>query len=288
MNTVVQLFPDNRQGEPPVREVRVADCDNGYLRIANELYDAILITDLTARQVKVVMAIMRKTYGFNKKFDRISDSQIAEVTGIHRTHVCNAKLSLIDRKILIKEGSKIGVNKVFSEWKTQENQNGYSVAKPATNNVAKMATVDVADPVHTKDNIKTKDNKILKYITSPAEKPASTPVAKKPKPTPAELDFSSWPNKPSEHVLADWLITRNKKKSPLTQTAVNRLSKQLHAAAEHGFSVDDCISECVVRGWTAFELGWLMKDRTNNQRQQPIRQNGFTHTGEPSCTVGKI
>jgi hypothetical protein len=22
--------------------------------------------------------------------------------------------------------------------------------------------------------------------------------------------------------------------------------------------------------------------------KQPIRQNGFTHTGEPSCTVGKI
>lgn len=144
--------------QQPEKGGHVADLDDGYTRIANDLLDAVLFADLTARQIKVAMAVIRKTYGFNKKVDRISDSQIAEATGIHRTHVCKARISLLERKILIREGTKIGVNKVISEWKTPENQNSYSVANSATKDVAKPATKSVANLVHTKDKIQ-KTNK---------------------------------------------------------------------------------------------------------------------------------
>lgn len=53
------------------QELRVADIDDGYTRFANELLEAIASADLTARQLKVMLAYVRKTYGFNKKTDRI-------------------------------------------------------------------------------------------------------------------------------------------------------------------------------------------------------------------------
>jgi phage replication O-like protein O len=183
MSAVIQLFPNSIQTTSPRREARVADCEEGYTRIANDLLDAILSADLTQVQFKVVMAIIRKTYGFNKKVDRISDSQISDATGIHRTHICNARNDLLERKVLIREQMKIGLNKVVSDWKSAVCGNRYSVAKSATKTVAKSATPVVADPVHTKDNINTKDNiRDLPPISPQPKIPVAQPEVKPAKP----------------------------------------------------------------------------------------------------------
>ncbi|EPD8209282.1 replication protein, partial [Yersinia enterocolitica] len=42
-----------------VVECRVADLDDGYTRIANELLEAVMCADLTARQLKVALAVIR-------------------------------------------------------------------------------------------------------------------------------------------------------------------------------------------------------------------------------------
>ncbi len=57
---------------PGREEQRVADTDDGFMRVANELTDQLLLADLTARQLKIMLAVMRKTYGFNKSMDRIT------------------------------------------------------------------------------------------------------------------------------------------------------------------------------------------------------------------------
>lgn len=61
----------NKCNDPHMVEI-----ENGYIRLANELYEALIIADLTKNQAKVAHAICRKTYGFNKKTDRITDIQI--------------------------------------------------------------------------------------------------------------------------------------------------------------------------------------------------------------------
>ena len=184
MNTanVIQFSP--RQSEPVDRPTggKVADCDDGYTKIANDLLEAILLADLTLTQTKVLFAIIRKTYGFHKKTDRISDRQISEMIGVHRTHVCNVKNELLARKILCRDGLKIGLNNVISEWKNQVYENSYTVAKPATQCVAKPATKSVAKSVHTKDKRK-KINKtpIVPYGDSQSAD-AELPVAETKKP----------------------------------------------------------------------------------------------------------
>lgn len=99
-----------------VVERQVADIDDGYTRIANELLEAVMAADLTARQLKVVLAVIRKTYGFGKKFDWISGEQLSQMTGLPRTRCSTTKTELMEMKILITEGRKFGVNKYLHEW----------------------------------------------------------------------------------------------------------------------------------------------------------------------------
>lgn len=133
-----------------VVEHRVADTEDGFMRVANELTDSLLMADLTARQLKVMLAIMRKTYGFNKPMDRLTNTQIAAMTGIHHTHICAAKRQLIERKFLIADGVRIGVNKVVSEWISQDS---LTLARAANKTLAKSANGYKPTQLNTKDNI---------------------------------------------------------------------------------------------------------------------------------------
>ena len=109
----------------------VADLDDGYTRIANELLEAVMAADLTARQMKVLMAIIRKTYGFGREVDRITNTQISSMTGLHHTHVCTAKNEMIAMNIIVTKGREIGVNRVISEWNFNISQPSKTLADSA-------------------------------------------------------------------------------------------------------------------------------------------------------------
>jgi len=91
---------------PELRAVerRVADLEDGYTRIANELLEAVMLAGMTQHQLLVFMAVMRKTYGFNKKVDWVSNEQLSQLTGM-LPHKCSAaKSALVKRNILTKGG----------------------------------------------------------------------------------------------------------------------------------------------------------------------------------------
>ncbi|MDW2635916.1 replication protein [Citrobacter portucalensis] len=140
-------------------ERQVADLDDGYTRIANELLEAVMAADLTARQLKVVLAVIRKTYGFGKKFDRITNTQIAMMTGIHHTHVCKAKNEMIAMNIIVTNGQAIGVNKVISEWNFEISQVSESLAKTANKTLANLANGHKPTRLNTKETIQKKEKK---------------------------------------------------------------------------------------------------------------------------------
>ena len=135
-------------------EQRVADTDDGYTRLANELYEELIGANLTRNQAKVAHAVCRKTYGFNKKLDRISDSQISDLTNLPRQKVNKAKNELISMHVLIREGSQIGPNKALSDWAIPDcHQNSGFVTKAVTKSVTKSVTGLSPKQGHTKDTI---------------------------------------------------------------------------------------------------------------------------------------
>lgn len=103
-------------------ERRVADLDDGYTRLATMLLEAIAGADLTKRQFKVLLAVIRLTYGWNKPHDRISNSQLSEIAKLPIKRVSETRVQLLNMQVLVSVGQAIGPNKNVSEWAIPQNE----------------------------------------------------------------------------------------------------------------------------------------------------------------------
>jgi phage replication O-like protein O len=148
--------------------------EDGFVRIANELLEAVLAFKFTHREVLVLLTIIRKTYGYGKKTDDISASQIGDMCNIARQHVTSTLNSLAMRNVITKKpgrfGSIIGVQKNHKKWVTEE-QISATEASPKSGqgcpksglvpnrdaSSPKSGQVDSPKSGHTKDNLP-KDN----------------------------------------------------------------------------------------------------------------------------------
>ncbi|MFY1957100.1 replication protein [Achromobacter xylosoxidans] len=94
--------------------------EDGHTRIANELLEAMCCAGLSARQWAVVMAVVRKTYGYGKKSDEIGLTQLEQMTGIAKTHVGKTVRELCAAGVLRRDtgvhGYRLGVNKRYGQW----------------------------------------------------------------------------------------------------------------------------------------------------------------------------
>lgn len=101
--------------------------EQGYTRIANEILDH-LITDafgfLNGLECRLILAILRKTYGWQKKSDYISYSQLASMTASSRRSVIYAVQNL-ECKLLIKVNRQKDINLITfnKDWETWLVQN---------------------------------------------------------------------------------------------------------------------------------------------------------------------
>jgi phage replication O-like protein O len=241
------------------QELRVADIDDGYTRFANELLEAIASADLTARQLKVMLAYVRKTYGFNKKTDRIADEQIAQLTGLSRQNVNKAKKELISMNCLFMDGNQIGVNREVSAWQFSKClQVSNFVSKLETLNVSKLETLNVSKlETHKRHSLKTKEN---------INKPPISPKKVSQKFDPLETELPDWL---SAETWLSWVTYRKeigksiKSKQSVTQ-AINVLSRSL----EKGYTPEEIINQSIASGWQG-----IFEPKTPKGKSQPRPQH---------------
>jgi len=77
-----------------------------FTRVPNDVLEAVLKQPLRMTQLKAVLYIIRKTYGYQKRDDRISISMMAKETGCSRQAMTNAIHDLIKMGI-VKTGPSI-------------------------------------------------------------------------------------------------------------------------------------------------------------------------------------
>ncbi|EER5773517.1 replication protein [Escherichia coli] len=247
------------KSEPVEQERRVADIDDGYTRFANELLEAIASADLTARQLKVMLAYVRKTYGFNKKTDRIADEQIAQLTGLSRQNVNKAKKELISMNCLFMDGNQIGVNREVSAWQFSKClQVSNFVSKLETKSVSKLETLNVSKlETHKRHSLKTKEN---------INKPPISPKKVSQKFDPLETELPDWL---SAEIWLSWVTYRKeigksiKSKQSVTQ-AINVLSRSL----EKGYTPEEIINQSIASGWQG-----IFEPKTPKGKSQPRPQH---------------
>lgn len=254
------------KSEPVEQERRVADIDDGYTRFANELLEAIASADLTARQLKVMLAYVRKTYGFNKKTDRIADEQIAQLTGLSRQNVNKAKKELISMNCLFMDGNQIGVNSEVSAWQFSKClQVSNFVSKLETKNVSKLETLNVSKlETHKRHSLKTKEN---------INKPPISHKKVSQKFDPLETELPDWL---SAETWLSWVTYRKeigksiKSKQSITQ-AINVLSRSL----EKGYTPEEIINQSIASGWQGIFEPKTPKGKSQPRPQQRAMQENF-------------
>lgn len=92
--------------------------ENGFTSIANELLEKLCQFSLPGRELRVLLFVIRKTYGYRQKSDWISLSQFAEGTKIDISNICKILKKLVAKNLLIKAKNSYSLQKDWEQWGT--------------------------------------------------------------------------------------------------------------------------------------------------------------------------
>ena len=96
--------------------------EDGFVKIATELWEALTKIRIPGQARQVLDAIFRKTYGWHKKEDIISLSQLEKMTNLKRPNIIRAREKLLSMNlIVIKKDNEGNINyriqKNYLKWK---------------------------------------------------------------------------------------------------------------------------------------------------------------------------
>lgn len=254
------------------RESNMADLDNGYLRLANQIQDALCIVELSGREFRVLNSIVRLTYGWSKKEDRITNSLIADKTSLDVKHVSEAVLSLAARRIIlirrIGQTRYISINTDLKKWvytKPKCKKCAVITAKTKSQDTYKIGIVTPENrdgknkgktiPVNSENHPqkqgaispKTGNTKDILSNTDLKDKPPFNPPKGKIKfdplsiPIPEWLDSAAW---------TEWVIYRQKSgKAIKTDLTVNKSFGLLKSCLDEGHNPVDVINSSIANGY---------------------------------------
>jgi phage replication O-like protein O len=199
--------------------------ENGYIKIATEIFDAFGRFRIPGVERQILDIIIRKTYGYNKKEDWISNSQFVLLTGLKKGNICKAINSLVYKKIVIKKDNgrvpSYQFNKDYKSWRQLSKKK--PVIKKETVVIKKEGHSELSKKRDTKDNNNTtKDNIVI----------------------PEWVDKRLW---------KEFSKMRTKLKKPIiSQIAVTRLSNKLKELIDNGYSQEEVIGLAIERCWQTF------------------------------------
>ncbi|GLQ72702.1 replication protein [Vibrio penaeicida] len=307
MNAQVEnivVFPKSEQ-----ETARKASLKEGYYQVANQIGLALCKVSLSSRESRLVQAILFKTFGYHKSSDWICYDQLSELTGIDRSNIGKVKASLIHRRILLRDGKKIGINPATSQWVmnirngstrsaqretqplsgTSEEEKRVRIDSCQSQKRLKKSLSDSAQkeseltfekveidsqksqfrPPQKKNTLQNTNRKKINKKKNPI------PPDKKPLLPPA-VDFSVFENITPEQVSEIKRIRKSNKGGPISQRVANQLAKEFVQARQYGFSLEDCLTEWESRGWKSFKAAWVAPKERYHSKPYPDFHSGDT------------
>ena len=125
--------------------------ENGHVRVANELVEALQRLRLSGNQWRLLWVILRFTYGWNKKTDYISLTTFEKCTGLNRWNFKQYLDDLFHREIIIRDNSgyiiKYGLQKDYTKWKTSI-KNNTSIKNDTTTGIKNNTKTSIKNDTH--------------------------------------------------------------------------------------------------------------------------------------------
>jgi phage replication O-like protein O len=118
-----------------------------FTKLSSELLDAMCFLQLSGSEWSFVHAVIRKTYGYNKKEDWVTNTQIMAMTGLGKERVSEAKKKLLELNIVTEKRNKISIQKDYEKW-GQLRKNVTGVTEKRNSELRKnVTTIDSIDNI---------------------------------------------------------------------------------------------------------------------------------------------
>lgn len=151
-------------------------CENGHTQIANEIIEVLCRTNLSGLHLRIILIVIRFTFGFKRKEHQLSIRFIAKALNSSPNRVSEALKKLIEANIIhrVREGNKnhqpqvIKFNKDYDTWIVEQSDTGKQSAPGKQSDVGKHISpieVNSNSPLHVNKEIKEKEK--LKKDSSP-------------------------------------------------------------------------------------------------------------------------
>ena len=90
---------------------------DAHLRIPHTITEALMMSDFTKRQRKIIDLILRLSWGCGKNSAAIPRQRDFEVLGIRETHMGKELSRLVESRVIFIEGSDYSFNGDYDEWR---------------------------------------------------------------------------------------------------------------------------------------------------------------------------
>lgn len=169
-----------------------------FTKVPNAFLDSHLNQITHLPELKITLAVIRKTAGFGKKTDIISYSQFEEMTGMSRPSVCDGINYALERGLVIRE--KVGqywsysIKVVATDYQSTQTTSSHRVPEVVALGYQQVVATDYPQKKRTKENIK-KDKTTTSVVAAPPLENDFAVVElyeqKQPEPQPEQLPMSS-------------------------------------------------------------------------------------------------
>ncbi len=150
--------------------------ENGYTSIANELLEQLYRRRFSASQLKILLLVIRFTYGFNRKTATLSNTFIAAGTGMHEITVSKEVGTLLRDNVLrlykkpsFHSSRIIGINKDYESWLNHLELAEALRVSEIFDRVSETGEIELADTLTKKENIRKTNIKKEKESALPGE-----------------------------------------------------------------------------------------------------------------------
>lgn len=220
---------------------------------------------LTLEQTRVLIALF-SFRGRDTNTVWPSREAISHRTGMHISNISQATKSLVDLGWLTKNGSG-GFSKATrytittpEKFKTDDVAQSATVAQQATGGVAQSAMSTVAQSATGKELTRELTKELTNIYSDKPSKSSRSKVKR--------------PDGVDEQIWEDWLQLRKTKKAPVTQTAIDGISREAEKA---GYTLEQALEACCSNGWQGFKADWVSgRQAANGGKARAVKAENFS------------
>ena len=96
--------------------------EDAHLRIAHELLNELMASEFTKRQWKLLIFILRLSWGCAKKYAVVPRQKDFEVSGVGETHIKTELEWLIKAKVIHNDDTRYWFNKDYDQWRVSRSR----------------------------------------------------------------------------------------------------------------------------------------------------------------------